>query len=155
MSNREFFEITSVSRDDLKAAGFMADEVDDKTKAIYGARRIGNTLKKFKEDFATIFNYSSRILEGKTRYEFTGLTTRGESVIESLRGGLVDFKCSFSKSPNDARGAGEFSENGAQNPPNPPYARAPAQSVPFAGEEEGNREIAESDDITDDMEFDL
>lgn len=30
MSNREFFEITSVSRDDLKAAGFMADEVDDK-----------------------------------------------------------------------------------------------------------------------------
>lgn len=31
MSNREFFEITAVSRDDLKAAGFMADEVDDKT----------------------------------------------------------------------------------------------------------------------------
>lgn len=25
MSNREFFEITAVSRDDLKAAGFMAD----------------------------------------------------------------------------------------------------------------------------------
>ena len=26
-----FFEVTAVSRDDLKAAGFMADEVDDKT----------------------------------------------------------------------------------------------------------------------------
>ena len=25
-----FFEVTAVSRDDLKAAGFMADEVDDK-----------------------------------------------------------------------------------------------------------------------------
>lgn len=140
---------------DMIIGGLDTDEVDEKTKAIYGARRIGKTIKKFEADFATIFKYSSRVLEGKTRYEFTGLTARGEAVVDSLRGGLVGFKGSFSKSPNESTGRGEFSENGSINAPNPPHARAPAQSVPFACKEKGNGEIAEPDDISDDMEFDL
>lgn len=140
---------------DMIIGGLDADDVDEKTKAIYGARRIGKTIKKFEADFATIFKYSSRVLEGKTKYEFTGLTARGEAVVDSLRGGLVGFKGSFPKSPNESTGRGEFSENGSTNAPNPPHARAPAQSVPFACKEKGNGEIAEPDDISDDMEFPL
>lgn len=140
---------------DMIIGGLDADDVDEKTKAIYGARRIGKTIKKFEADFATIFNYSSRILEGKTRYEFTGLTARGEAVVGSLRGGLVGFKGSFSKSSNESMGRGEFPENSSTNTPNSPYARAPAQSVPFTCKEKGNGEIANGDDNTDDWEFNL
>lgn len=100
------------------------DDVDEKTRAIYGSRRIGKTIGKFQEDFKTIFNYSTRVLEGKTRYEFAGLTDRGRSVLDSLRGGLVDFRGQFQKTPIEKDGAGEFFKIGTSNPPNPPYARA-------------------------------
>lgn len=126
---------------------FDADDVDEKTKAIYGSRRIGKAIKKFDADFATIFNYSTRVLEGKTKYEFKGLTARGESVIDSLRGGLVGFNTGFAKSPIETRGTGGFSENGAQNPPNPPYARARAQAVSFSREEEDRKDMEDEDDI--------
>ena len=135
--------------------GRIGDEnADDKTKNIYGSRRIGKAIQRFNEDFKTIFSYSSRILEGKTRYDFVGMTDRGRSVLDSLRGGLVDLKGQFLKSPIEERGGGEFSENGTQNPPIPPYARAQTQDTPFNRVEESNRDIAEPGD-SDDWEFDL
>ena len=123
-----------------------ADDVDEKTKAIYGARRIGKAIKKFEADFSTLFSYSTRMLEGKTRYEFKGLTARGESVVGSLRGGLVGFCGSFPESPTGARGAGDFAQNGVANAPNAPHARALAQTLPLTCKEDGNRDIAEGDE---------
>ena len=130
------------------------ENADEKTKNIYGSRRIGKAIQRFNEDFKTIFSYSSRILEGKTRYDFVGMTDRGRSVIDSFRGGLVGLEGHFRKSPIETRGAGEFSENGTQNTPIPPYARAQAQDVPFNRVEESNRDIAEPMD-SDDLEFNL
>lgn len=140
---------------DMIIAKFDSDEVDDKTKTIFGARRIGKTIKKFEADFATIFNFTTRILEGKTRYEFTGLTARGEAVVGSLGGGLVDSKGSFSKSPYSTTGAGGFFENGAQNAPNPPYARARPQTDFFACEEKDGIENTGDNDLTEGLDFDL
>ena len=128
-----------------------ADDVDEKTKAIYGARRIGKAIKKFEADFSTLFRYSTRMLEGKTRYEFRGLTARGESVVGSLRGGLVGFDGSFPESPTGARGAGDFAQNGVVNAPNAPHARALAQPFPLARKEDGNGDIANRD-IEEDLD---
>lgn len=137
---------------DMIIARLDDDDIDDKTKAIYGSRRIGKTIKKFEEDFATIFNYSTRVLEGKTKYEFKGLTARGESVVDSLRGGLVGFNADISKNPIETQGRGGLSQNGAQNPPNPPHARADVQYFPFTHKEKDNKDIGESEDL-DDFQF--
>ena len=137
---------------DMIIARLDDDDIDDKTKAIYGSRRIGKTIKKFEADFATIFNYSTRVLEGKTKYEFKGLTARGESVVDSLRGGLVGFNADISKNPIETQGRGDLSQNGTENAPNAPYARADVQSSPFTHKEKANRDIGESKDL-DDLDF--
>lgn len=128
------------------------DDADDKTKTIYGSRRIGKAIQRFQDDFKTIFNYSTRVLEGKTKYEFVGMTDRGRSVIDSLRGGLVGFKTQFPKSPIGNGVAGEVSENCDTNAPFQPYARAQTQDISFNREGESNRDIAddlESGDLDD------
>lgn len=140
---------------DMIIARLDDDDIDDKTKAIYGSRRIGKTIKKFEADFATIFNYSTRVLEGKTKYEFKGLTARGESVVDSLRGGLVGFNADISKNPIETQGRGGLSQNDEQNAPNAPYARADVQSSPFTHKEKTNRDIGEGDDSIEDWDIDL
>ena len=127
---------------------FGTDEVDEKTRTIYGSRRVGKTIQRLKDDFGTLFNFSSRISEGRTMYDFKGLTPRGEVVLDVLRGGLVDFDGQFSESSPIKEGAGELFENGNANAPNPPYARARSQDVSSAHERE-MYEDTESEDIDD------
>lgn len=131
---------------------FGTDEVDEKTRTIYGSRRVGKTIQRLKEDFATLFSFSSRTLEGRTMYDFKGLTPRGEVVLDVLRGGLVGFDGQFPESPHIKEGAGELFENGNTNAPNPPYARARSQGVSFTHEKE-SIENTEGEDLDDDLIF--
>lgn len=45
-SKNEFFEITSVSRDDLEAAGFDSSKVDDSTMEILAKRMADDYLEQ-------------------------------------------------------------------------------------------------------------
>ena len=81
-------------------------------------------------------------------YDFTGMTSRGEVVLDVLRGGLVGFEGQNSESPCIKEGAGDISENGTTNTPNTPYARARSQDSSFTYEKENN-DNSESDDIDD------
>ena len=65
------------------------DEVDDKTRDVYGARRIGKALNRLNREFNTLFKWKSSTVEGRTRYDFEGLTRDGELV---YGGGLVDLQ---------------------------------------------------------------
>lgn len=112
------------------------DQVDDKTRTIYGSRRIGKVFQRFGDDFRVLFNYSTRILEGKTNYDFTGLTARGKSVVESVGGGLVGLQGQFPKSLHTPEGAGEFSRNDATKPTAPTNTRAPGHDDSLLREEE-------------------
>lgn len=128
------------------------EDTDEKTRTIFGSRRIGKTLAKFRDDFSVLFKWSSRLLEGITKYEFTGLTARGETVEKSLRGGLVDFEGQNEKSPIVSEEGAGFVKNGSINPPNPPHARAQSLSQPFYVKEESNRNITDSLENGGDLE---
>ena len=108
---------------------FGDDESDDNTKKIYGARRIGKTIKKLEREFSTLFSWTSGTIEGRTRYEFTGLTTQGNLVFGPDSGGFGGFGgLDSGKVSTECAHAGDFFENYPPNPPNPPYARAQAHS---------------------------
>ncbi len=107
---------------------FGDDESDDNTKKIYGPRRIGKAINKLSREFSTLFAWTSGTIEGRTRYDFTGLTTQGKLLFTQSNGGLVDLKPDFGKSPLESAHAGDFFQNTPANPPNPPeHARAQAQ----------------------------
>lgn len=139
---------TAGEMSDMIIKRFGTDEVDEKTRTIYGSRRVGKTIQRLKEDFSTLFAWTSRTLEGRTMYDFTGMTSRGEVVLDVLRGGLVGFEGQNSESPCIKEGAGDISENGTTNTPNTPYARARSQDSSFTYEKENN-DNSESDDIDD------
>lgn len=64
------------------------DDGDEKTKAMYSARRVGKVLTKFQRQFAVFVRMAEpRILRGKSHYEFGGLTAIGESVLAKDGGG--------------------------------------------------------------------
>ncbi len=108
---------------------FGDDESDDNTKKIYGARRIGKAIKKLEREFSTLFSWTSGTIEGRTRYEFTGLTTQGNLVFGPDSGGFGGFGgLDSGKVSTGCAHAGDFFENNPPNPPNPPYARAQAHS---------------------------
>jgi len=108
---------------------FGDDESDDNTKKIYGARRIGKAIKKLEREFSTLFSWTSGTIEGRTRYEFTGLTTQGNLVFGPDSGGFGGFGgLDSGKVSTECAHAGDFFENNPPNPPNPPYARAQAHS---------------------------
>lgn len=77
------------------------DDSDEKSKDVYGARRIGKVLNRLNREFSTLFKWKSGTIEGRTRYEFEGLTRDGEIVYS---GGLVDLQ---GKSPYVSERAGE------------------------------------------------
>jgi len=131
---------------------FGDDEANDQTKRRYSSTKIGTAIKKkFKDDFTTIFVCSSRVLHGTELYEFKGLTARGESVIESLKGGRVDFNPSFSESPYEKSENADLCENTCVTSTRPPYARAPIDDISFTRGEESNENV-ESEDL-DDFDF--
>ena len=130
------------------------DESDDNTRKIYGARRIGKAINKLSREFSTLFCWTSGTIEGRTRYDFTGLTTQGKLVFDSSGGGLVDSKGLFDKSPTGESERADFSENNTTNPPNPPYARASAHTSPSSLEDEDGGDSGDGD-FGDDLGFDL
>ena len=124
------------------------DDADDKTKTIFGSRRVGKALSTFRKEFSVIFRMREpRIYEGKTLYEFEGLTAQGATIVAAGSGGSVDLFGEFGKSPLIEKGAGDFSENNPPNPPNPPYARAGAPSANSLHEEKVNNGESELDDL--------
>lgn len=145
---------TSSEMSDAIIKRFGEDESDDNTRKIYGARRIGKAISKLKREFSVIFAWSEGLYEGRTRYDFTGLTLEGKSVF----GGFGGFKGDFSeKTPSGSAGAGSFPENALSNPPNPPtgdageYARAQARSDFSALNEADNGELSEPEDWSFDL----
>lgn len=130
---------------------FGDDESDENTRKIYGARRIGKAIKKLEREFSTLFAWSSSLYEGRTRYDFTGLTTQGKLVFGGSGGfgGLVSDKL-----PGERAHAGDFSGINTPNPPNPPYARAQARLDFPPVKEEGIGEVSE-DDYNGDEDFEL
>jgi hypothetical protein len=102
------------------------DESDDNTKKIYGARRIGKAINKLAREFSTLFSWTSGTVEGRTRYDFTGLTAQGKLVFDHSGGGLVDVGQRIGKTPSGECAQADFSTLNPQNPPSPPYARADA-----------------------------
>ena len=120
---------TASEMSDAIITRFGDDESDDNTKKIYGARRIGKAINKLQREFSVLFKWTSGTVEGRTRYEFTGLTPQGDLVFGASAGGFGGFEGLVSEKVSQERAhAGEFSENNAPNPPNPPYARAQAHS---------------------------
>ena len=127
---------TAGEMSDMILARMDADSVDDKTRTIFGSRRVGKVFQRFGDDFRTLFDYNSRILEGKTRYDFTGLTARGQAVHATLCGGLVGFEGQIQKSPHRTEGAGDLSETTPPNPPYPPNTRGRGHDDSLLREEE-------------------
>lgn len=128
----------------------MGDDADDKTRQMYGSRRVGKAMSKYLRQFSAVFKVMEpRTVEGRTVYEFTGLTPAGALAMGSAVGS-VGLKGDFSKSTRIEMGAGGFSVNGSTNPPNPPHARAPGYASPSSAEEEDNGNIEGGDD---DFEF--
>lgn len=93
---------------DLIIQNFGEDNVDDKTRQIFGSRAIGKKLSTFAKEFSVIFKMAApRIIEGRTQYEFTGLTAQGQSIV-AAGGGLVGFSRQFAESPDYYKGAGAW-----------------------------------------------
>lgn len=131
------------------------DETDEKTKQIYGPRRVGKALSKLASEFGTIFRMGpTRLLDGRTKYDFTGLTAQGEAVLSSASSGLVGLNTAFGKSSHVGEVREGFSENGTTNALNPLHARAPGCdtfSDSIKGRDREDAEDEESD--TDDFDF--
>ena len=127
---------TAGEMSDMILSRMDADSVDDKTRQIFGSRRVGKVFQRFADDLHTLFAYSSRILEGKTKYDFAGLTARGQAIQATLCGGLVGFEGQISKSPHSIEGARDLSETNPPNPPYPPNTRGRAGDDSLLREEE-------------------
>lgn len=126
------------------------DDSDGKTKQIYGSRRVGRAMSKYLRQFGVIFKMMDpRILDGKTLYEFTGLTASGMLAMHG-QVGKVDFNSTFQKSAHVNTGADGFSENGGDNPLDPLHARAQSRVSPSNQEEEN---IDENDEVMDGLYF--
>ena len=146
------FTSTEMSEMILKRLG--EDNTDSGSKDVYGPKRVGNTLnKRMKREFSSIFRWSIGKFEGRSRYEFSGLTENGSAALDALRsaldGGLEGFRGFNGKTSIEVAGAGGSSESNPSNPSNPPYARAQAHGDLFdhKREDEGD-EIGEYDDLT-------
>lgn len=114
----------------------MGDDADDKTRQMYGSRRVGKAMSKYIRQFSAVFKLMEpRIMDGKTVYEFVGLTPAGE-IAMSDSVGSVGLTPTFPESTHIKSGAGGFSENDTSNPLNPLRARAPGGDASFKRVEE-------------------
>ena len=124
------------------------EDTDDKSKQIYGSRRVGKAMSRYMRQFSVIFKMMEpRILDGKTLYEVTGLTASGElAMVREVD--KVDLNGTFQNSTHIQTGADGFSKNGTSNPLDPLHARAHSGVSP-SDEEEGinNNESEELNDL--------
>ena len=92
------------------------------------------------------------MLEGKTLYEFEGLTPQGQAIVTAGGGGSVGFEGQNGGSPYIREGADTLGISNPPNPPNPPdtpYARAGAQDVHSLSKENESIGEDESEDLND------
>ena len=133
------------------------DDTDDKSKQIYGSRRVGKALAKYLRQFGVIFKMMEpRILDGKTLYEFTGLTASGElAMVREVD--KVGLNTTFEESTRIQTGADGFYQNGNKNPLDPLHARARSCASPSKVEEEDsmNNTDGDSEDSIEDWDIDL
>ncbi len=97
-----------------------AGESDDKTVDYFNSRRVGNALTKYFRVLSVIFTTKQpKLLHGKTRYIFTGMT---EGIGELVGGqvGQVGLNCDSLKTPSKEEDDRHFIRLGDFNPPNPP-----------------------------------
>ena len=128
------------------------DDTDEKSKMIYGARRVGKAMARYMRQFSVIFKMMEpRILDGKTTYEVTGLTASGKlAMVHEV--GQVGLDGTFQNSTHIQTGAGGFIQNGQINPLDPLHARAHSCASPSQVEEENNMNN-ESEETDDDLIF--
>lgn len=145
---------TAGDMSDAIIARIGEDDADDKTRQIYGSRRIGKAMSRYMRQFAVIFKMTEpRILDGKTLYEVNGLTAAGKLAMVS-EVDKVDLNGTFAKSTRIQTGADGFSENGVLNPLNPLHARARSGVSPFDDDEKDN-EDNEGGESLEDWELNL
>ena len=135
----------------------LGDEPDDKTRQMYGSRRVGKVMSKYARQLADVFMMEApRTVEGRTVYEVTGLTMAGRLALEvqceGVSGGFGGFGTPLSQKPVSASVGAGIAETTPQNPPNPPHAHARIDN-PSSGEEE--KEKGSGEDLSDDWSFEL
>lgn len=124
-----------------------ADDGDEKTRQMFGSRRVGKAMSKYIRQFSAVFKVMEpRTVEGRTVYEFTGLTPAGALAMGEAVGS-VGLKGDFAKSTRILGGADGFSQNAPINAPNPPYARALGGVSPSKEEEVNKGDIEDDDDL--------
>lgn len=125
----------------------MGDDADDKTRQMYGSRRVGKAMSKYIRQFSAVFKVMEpRTIEGRTVYEFTGLTPAGALAIGGSVGS-VGSKGDFGKTTRILGGAEGFSQNAPLNAPNAPHARAPGGVSPSLDEKKDKGGIENADDL--------
>ena len=133
-------KFTAKDMTDAILARLGEDDTDEKTKTIYSSRRVGKALSTFKKEFSVLFRMRDVCtINGNNTYESDGLTPQGETLVAN-KVDMVDLKRDFAKTSSGAGNCGDFFENAPTNPPNPPYARAPAHDDPSLREEENGEE---------------
>ncbi len=124
----------------------MDGEPDEKTKQMFGPRRVAKCIARYMRQFETLFAWQEpRIVTGNRVYETLGL-----SVIGGVKVDMVDFKRLFRENPIEAEAHEGLRENPISNPPNPPdeATRAGAGAeTPFPEKEEDIEDFGGGDDI--------
>lgn len=95
-----------------------AGEADEKTREYFNNRRVGKCLNKYWRILAIIFKATPpRILHGKARYSFTGMTDGVGQLVGKV--GKVGINRDFQELPTRERDL-RLLDNPDINPPNPP-----------------------------------
>ena len=123
----------------------QGDEVDDRTKQMFSARRVGKAMSRYGRQISEVFRMEApRIYEGRTLYEITGLTVAGRMAFETKQDansvGSVGLESHFPENPISEMGRGGLCDNPPLNPPNPPYARAQSCGPSLSEEEKKGKE---------------
>ena len=126
----------------------FGDDVDDRTKQMFGCKRIGRAMKRYERQLSEVFKWlPPRTLDGRTTYEVTGLTAAGEIGLASVESGKVDFIGGVSEKSCTHEGADGLPQNGINNPLDPLHARAPSCDSSFNEEEKRGGEGMDVDDL--------
>lgn len=132
----------------------FGDDVDERTKQMFGCKRIGRAMKRYERQLSEVFKcLPPRTLDGRTTYEVMGLTAAGEIGLAAVESGKVGFMGGVSEKSYTDEGADGLPQNGIQNALNPLHARAPSCDSSLGEEEKNIRE--EGDVGIDDLEWRL
>jgi hypothetical protein len=111
-----------------KIIAMQGDEIDERTKQMFSARRVGKAFSRYARQMSEVFKMEQpRLYEGRTLYEIQGLSAAGELALKQEQEvdsvGSVDLKATFPENPIYDGRRGGLCDIPPLNPPNPPYAR--------------------------------